>query len=219
MDEEIESIEKNQTWDLVDIPKEKDVISVNWVYKTKHDAEGNTQKHKARLVAWGFTQQPEIDFNETFAPVARMDTVRSVLAMVAHNHWSVHQMDVKSTFLNGELEEEVYVEQPQGYEVHGQEDKVYRLNKALYGLKQAPRAWYSRIDAYLTQNGFLWSECEPTLYVKTNQQGNMLIVCLYVDDLIFTGDFGIEDFKSVMKDEFVMTDLGLMRYFLGIEVH
>ena len=102
------------------------------------------------------------------------------------------------------------MEQPQGYEVPGQEDKVYRLKKTLYGLKQAPRDWYSRIDAYLTQNGFLRSECEPTLYVKTNQQGNMLIICLYVDDLIFTGDFGIEDFKSVMKDEFEMTDLGLM---------
>jgi hypothetical protein len=128
-------------------------------------------------------------------------------------------MDVKSTFLNGHLEEEVYVEQPQGYEVPGQENKVYRLKKALYGLKKAPRAWYSRIDSYLTQNGFQRSECEPTLYIKENQQGNMLIVFLYVDDLIFTGDFGIEEFKSVMKDEFEMTDLGLMRYFLGIEVH
>ena len=128
-------------------------------------------------------------------------------------------MDVKSTFLNGELEEEVYMEQPQGYEVPGQEDKIYRLKKELYGLKQALRAWYNHIDAYLTLNGFLRSECEPTLYVKTNQQGNMLIVCLYVDDFIFTGDFGIEDFKSVMKDEFEMNDLGLMRYFLGIEVH
>jgi hypothetical protein len=97
--------------------------------------------------------------------------------------------------------------------------KVYKLKKALYGLKQAPRASYSCIGSYLTQNGFQRSECDPTLYIKSNQRGNMLNVCLYVDDLIFTGDFHIEEFKSIMKDEFEMTDLGLMRYFLGIEVH
>ena len=118
--------------------------------------------------------------------------------------------------MNGNLEEEEYVKQPKGYEVLGEENKVYRLKKALYGLKQALRALYSRIDSYLTQNEFQRSENEPTLYIKSNQQGNVLIVCLYVDALIFIGDFGIKDFKSVMKDEFEMTDLGLMRYFLGI---
>jgi hypothetical protein len=107
----------------------------------------------------------------------------------------------------------------QGYEVPGQKNKVYRLKKTLYGLKQAPKAWYRHLDLYLTQNGFQRNECEPTLYIKGNEQGNMLIVFLYVDYLIFTSDFGIEEFKSVMKDEFEMTDLGLMRYFLGIEVH
>ena len=113
---------------------------------------------------------------------------------------------------------EVYVEQPQGYEVPGQEHKVYRLKKALYGLKQAPRAWYSRIDSYLIENGFHRSESEPTLYTKVDEQGKMLIVCLYVDDLIFTGDYGIADFKVVMESEFEMTDMGLMKFFLGIEV-
>ena len=167
MDEEIECIEKNQTWELVNVPKDKDVISVKWIYKTKQDADGNAQKHKARMVARGFTQQPGIDFNETFAPVARMDTVRTVLAIAAQNKWQVHQMDVKSAFLNGYLEEEVYVEQPQGYEVPGQEHKVYRCKKALYGLKHAPRACYSRIDSYLTENRFHRSESEPTLYTKS----------------------------------------------------
>ena len=104
-------------------------------------------------------------------------------------------MDVKPEFLNGYLEEEVYVEQPQGYEVPSQEHKVYRLEKELYGLKQAPRASYNRIDFYFTENGFHGSESEPTLYTKVNEQGNMLIVCMYVNDLIFTGDFGIEYFK------------------------
>jgi hypothetical protein len=141
MDEEIGCIENNQTWVLVHVPEEKDVISVKWIYKTKQDAKGNVQKHKARLVARGFTQQPGIDFNETFAPVARMDTIRTVLDIVAQYKWSVYQMDVKSTFLNRHLEENMYVEQPQGYEVRGQEDKVYRLKKELYGLKQTPRSW------------------------------------------------------------------------------
>ena len=127
-------------------------------------------------------------------------------------------MYVKYTFLNGYLEEDVYVEKQQGYEVPRQEHKVYRLKKVLYGLKKAPRAWYSCIDFYLTENGFHKSESEPTLYTKVNEKGNMLIVCVYVDDLIFTDDFGIKEFRTVMENEFEMTDLGLMMFFLGIEV-
>ena len=128
-------------------------------------------------------------------------------------------MDVKSAFLNGVLMEEVYVEQPLGYEKKGQEHKVCKLKKALYGLKQAQRAWYSRIDSYLLENGFEKCEGEPTLYIK-EKDGKLLIVVLYVDDLIFTGndDYLVENFKTVMKDEFEMTDMGLLRYFLGIEV-
>ena len=121
-------------------------------------------------------------------------------------------MDVKSAFLNGILEEEVYVDQPPGYTIKGHEDKVYKLKKALYGLKQAPRAWYNRIDSYLINNGFNRSSNEPTLYVKT-EEGKILMVCLYVDDMIYTGNFII-----VMKNEFEMTNLGVMKYFLGLEV-
>ena len=112
MDEEIECMEKNQTWELVDVPKDKDVINVKWIYKTEQNADGNVQKKKTRMVERGFTQQPDIYFNETFAPVERMDTVGTVLAISTQNKWPVYQMDVKSTFLNGYLEEEVYVEQP-----------------------------------------------------------------------------------------------------------
>ena len=127
-------------------------------------------------------------------------------------------MDVKWVFLNGYLEEEVYVEQPQGYEVPRQEHKVYKLKNVFYGLKQALRAWYSRIDSYLIENGFHKSENEPMLYTKVNEKGNMLIFLQYVDDLIFTSDFGIKEFRTVMESEFEMTDLGLMKFFLGIEV-
>eukprot|EP00253_Pinus_taeda_P011834 PITA_11834 len=148
-----------------------------------------------------------------------METVRAVVAIVVQHKWTVYQMDVKSTFLNGVLKEEVYVTQLPGYEIEGQADKVYRLKKALYGLKQAPRAWYSRIDAYLLNNGFDKCDGEPTLYIKESE-GKILIIILYVDDLIFTSsdDFLITNFKQVMKSEFEMTDLGLLRYFLGIEM-
>ncbi|KAK2993389.1 hypothetical protein RJ640_000711 [Escallonia rubra] len=141
MDEEMNMIRKNGTWQLVDKPNDKEIIGLKWVYKTKLNEDGSLQKYKVRFVAKGFAQQPKIDFNETFSPVACMETIRTVLALVAQLGLLVFQQDVKSAFLNGELEEEVYVEQPQGYVIRGQEDKVFRVKKALYGLKQAPRAW------------------------------------------------------------------------------
>eukprot|EP00253_Pinus_taeda_P004661 PITA_04661 len=219
MDEERNAIERNKTWDLVELPKGKEFIGVKWVYKTKCNAEGKIERHKARLVVKGYKQQYGRDYEETFALVARMETVRAVLSITAQNKWKVYQMDVKSTFLNGVLMEEVYIEQPLGYEKKGQEHKVCRLKKALYGLKQAPRAWYSRIHFYLLENEFDKCEGEPTVYIK-EKDGKILIVVLYVEDVIFTGndDYLIKNFKSVMKEEFEMTDMGLLRYFLGIEV-
>eukprot|EP00253_Pinus_taeda_P004819 PITA_04819 len=138
MDEEINAIERNKTWDLVELPKGKEVIGVKWVYKTKSNADGKIE-HKARLVFKGYKQQYGRDYEETFVPVARMETVRALLSIAAQNKWKVYQMDVKSALLNGVLMEEVYIEQPLGYEKKGQEHKVCRLKKAIYGLKQAPR--------------------------------------------------------------------------------
>ena len=169
------------------------------------------------MVARGFTQHPNIDFSETFSLATRMDTVRTILVVTTQNKWNVYQMDVKSTFLNGYLNEEVYVEQPQVYEVPRQEHKVYKMKKELYGLKQAPRSWYSRIDSYLTQNGFHRSESELKLYTKVNEKGNMLIVYMYVDDLIFRGDFVIKYFRKIMESEFEMTDLGLMTFLWALK--
>eukprot|EP00253_Pinus_taeda_P011549 PITA_11549 len=190
MDEEINAIERNKTWDLVELPKGKEVIGVKWVYKTKSNVEGKIERHKARIVVKGYKQQYGRDYEETFTSVARMEIVRAVLSIAAQNKWKVYQMDVKSAFLNGVLMEEVYIEQPPGYEKKGQEHKVCRLKKTLYGLKQAPRAWYSRIDSYLLEN----------VFEKCND------------------DYIIENFKAVMKEEFEMTDMGSLRYFLGIEV-
>uniref|UniRef100_A0A2N9G9X7 Uncharacterized protein n=1 Tax=Fagus sylvatica TaxID=28930 RepID=A0A2N9G9X7_FAGSY len=134
MDEEIASIKRNQTWELVDLPNGRGVIGLKWIYKTKFNEDGSIQKHKARLVAKGYAQQPGVDFHETFALVVRMETIRTVLALAAQMELQVFQLDVKSAFLNGDLEEEVYVEQPKGYVKKGKEDQVYRLRKALYGL-------------------------------------------------------------------------------------
>jgi len=143
MQEELTMIEKNDTWKLVERPPDRKVIGVKWVYRTKLNADGSVNKHKARLVVKAYAQIFGVDFSETFAPVARLDTIRLLLAIATQKGWKIYQLDVKSAFLNGFLQEEIYVEQPEGFVAEGQEDKVYLLKKALYGLKQAPRAWYS----------------------------------------------------------------------------
>ncbi|KAM1223589.1 hypothetical protein ACFX2G_043549 [Malus domestica] len=220
MEEELTMIEKNRTWELVDRPSDKHVIGVKWVFKTKLNLDGSVQKNKARLVAKGYVQKPGIDYNETFAPVARLDTIRTLIALAAQRSWKLYQLDVKSAFLNGQLQEEVYVEQPEGFVINGKEDKVYRLYKALYGLKQAPRAWYGEIDSYFTQCGFIKSLSEATLYTKTKGDKDILIVSIYVDDIVYTGNNQemLDEFKEDMKDKYEMTDLGVLHHFLGMGV-
>jgi len=219
MQEEICMIEKNCTWELVDRPPSKNVIGVKWIFRTKLNADSTINKYKARLVVKGYAQIYGVDYSETFAPVARMDTIRFLLAVAAHRNWKVFQLDVKSAFLNGILQEEIYVEQPAGFVNQGKEDKVYLLKKALYGLKQAPRAWYGRIDDYLTGSGFQKSLSEATLYVKRFND-DVLIISLYVDDLLVTGSNTVQvaEFKLNMMQVFEMTDLGLMKFFLGMEI-
>uniref|UniRef100_A0A6N2K750 Integrase catalytic domain-containing protein n=1 Tax=Salix viminalis TaxID=40686 RepID=A0A6N2K750_SALVM len=207
MNAELEMIEKNSTWEL-------------WVFKTKLNLDGTIHKHKARLVAKGYAQKPGVDYNETFAPVARLDTIRTLIALASQKGWKLFQLDVKSAFLNGVLEEEVYVEQPQGFLVKKAESKVYKLKKALYGLKQAPRAWYSEIDAYLTMCKFKRSASEATLYTKADCEGKQIIVSIYVDDIVYTGssDALMKEFKKEMMQRYEMTDLGLLHHFLGMGV-
>jgi hypothetical protein len=160
-----------------------------------------------------------VDFEEVFAPVARMETVRLLLALAAHSGWEVHHMDVKSAFLNGVLSEEVYVSQPPGYIADGKENAVLKLNKALYGLRQAPRAWYAKLHDSLTSLGFVRSPSEHAVY-RRGDSSSYLLVGVYVDDLIITGTDtqAVLDFKEQMKQLFRMSDLGLLSYYLGIEV-
>ncbi|KAJ0906671.1 putative RNA-directed DNA polymerase [Helianthus annuus] len=216
---ELAAINKNKTWTLVQLPPNHKAIGLKWVFKLKRDADGKVVKHKARLVAKGYVQQKGVDFEDAFAPVARMETIRLILAIAATNGWLVHHLDVKSAFLYGDLKEEVYVSQPTGYEVKGKENLVYRLNKALYGLRQAPRAWYARLDKALKYFGFVKCKHEQAVYVI--KKGNsLLIVGVYVDDIIVTGskEKDITSFKRKMKSVFDMSDLGKLSFYLGIEV-
>ncbi|GKV20502.1 hypothetical protein SLEP1_g30621 [Rubroshorea leprosula] len=219
MDEEMNAIKRNDTWELVTLPQGHAAIGVKWVFKEKKNSKGEVERYKARLMAKGHKQQHGIDYEEVFAPVARLETIRLIISLAAQNKWKIFQMDVKSAFINGSLEEEVCVQQPLGYVVKGEEKKVLKLKKALSGLKQAPRAWNCRIDRYFQENGFVKCPYEYALYVKVSN-GGILIVCLYVDDLIFTGNNPrmFEEFKRAMSNEFEMTNIGLMSYYLGIEV-
>ncbi|RVW94557.1 Retrovirus-related Pol polyprotein from transposon RE1 [Vitis vinifera] len=191
------------------------------VFITKFNSDGSIFKYKARLVVKGFAQVAGVDYGDTFAPVARHDTIRLLLALAGQMGWKVYHLDVKSAFLNGILLEEIYVQQPKSFKVTGHEQKVYKLHKALYGLKQAPRAWYSRIDSHLIQLGFRRSENEATLYLKQNEDGLQLVVLVYVDDMLVIGSNVrlLAEFKMEMQDVFEMSDLGIMNYFLGIEIY
>ena len=220
MNEEVKSIEDNNTWSLVELPQGKKAIDVKWVYKVKTNSKGEVTRHKARLVAKGFLQKEGIDFDEVFAPVARIETIRLVVGLAEINSWHICQMDVKCAFLNGPLDEEVYVKQPVGFVKHDEERKVYRLHKALYGLKQAPRAWNKKIDSFLREKEFVKCTTEHGVYVRRSKS-KLLILCLYVDDLLITGSCKseIEDFKVDLSKEFEMSDLGEISYFLGIEFY
>uniref|UniRef100_A0ACD5WYF1 Uncharacterized protein n=1 Tax=Avena sativa TaxID=4498 RepID=A0ACD5WYF1_AVESA len=220
MEEEMGSILENHTWEFTSLPSRQRAIGLKWVYKIKKDPEGNIVKHKARLVAKGYVQRQGIDFEEVFAPVARMETVRLLLALAAHSRWEVHHMDVKSAFLNGDLIEEVYVQQPPGFVDSGNEDKVLKLKKALYGLRQAPRAWNAKLDASLASLGFERCPLEHALY-RRGDSDRFLLIGVYVDDLVITGTHceDIKAFKAQMHELFRMSDLGLLSYYLGIEVH
>ncbi|KAG7552453.1 Integrase catalytic core [Arabidopsis thaliana x Arabidopsis arenosa] len=217
--EEIISIEKNKTWDLVSPPTGTKPIGLKWVFKIKRNANGSINKYKARLVAKGYVQKHGIDYNEVFAPVARIETIRFIIALAASHGWEVHHLDVKTAFLHGELKETVYVKQPEGFVIEGDEDKVYKLNKALYGLKQAPRAWNNKLNQILMELKFVKCSKEPSLYRKEEDK-QLLVVAVYVDDLLVTGSsLGvIFDFKRRMSEKFEMSDLGKLTYYLGIEV-
>jgi hypothetical protein len=219
MHDELNQFERNDVWTLVPRPDNVNVIGTKWIFKNKTDEAGNIVRNKARLVAQGYTQVEGIDFDETFAPVARIESIRLLLAIACFINIKLHQMDVKAAFLNGILIDEAYVEQPKGFEDPHYPDHVYKLKKALYGLKQAPRAWYGRLTDFLLQFGFIRGEADRTLFIKQSGE-DLLIAQIYVDDIVFgsTNDTMLNKFVEAMTTTFEMSMVGDLNYFLGLQI-
>ncbi|GKA73614.1 retrovirus-related pol polyprotein from transposon TNT 1-94 [Tanacetum coccineum] len=217
MQEEIHEFKRLQVWELVPCLDKVMLIKLKWIYKVKTDEFGGVLKNKARLVAQGFRQEEGIDFEESFAPVARIEAIRIFVANAANKNMMIFQMDVKTAFLNGELKEEVYVSQPEGFVDQDNPSHVYKLKKALYGLKQAPRAWYDMLSSFLISQHFSKGAVDPTLF--TRKAGNdLLLVQIYVDDIIFasTNTALCNEFANLMTTKFKMSMMGQMSFFFSI---
>jgi hypothetical protein len=218
MTEEYQSIIKNNVWEIVPRPKSKDAVSSKWLFKIKNVVDGSIEKYKERFVVRGHSQKEGIDYEETFSLVSRYTSIRTIIALATKMKWKCHQIDVKTTFLNGVIEEEVYIEKTQRFEVEDRKTHVCKLNKALYRLKQAPGAWYGRIDGFLMSLGFTKSKVDSNLYFKVMNDESVIFL-LYVDDLLLTGEENlITKCNKKLTLEFEMKYLGLMHYFLGLEV-
>ncbi|PKI51032.1 hypothetical protein CRG98_028581 [Punica granatum] len=218
MAEEIKALEANGTWTIERLPPGKRPIDCRWVYKIKRRANGSIERYKARLVAKGFTQIEGVDFHETFAPVAKLVTVRCLLAVAVAKGWEIHQMDVNNAFLHGDLDEEVYMHLPPGYS-SSRQGIVCRLQKSLYGLRQAPRNWYAKLAESMSHYGFRQSGADHSLFVF-NRGDIFLAALVYVDDILVVGNNHEQCtcFKRYLDRCFRIKDLEPVRYFLGIEV-
>uniref|UniRef100_A0A251TUQ9 Putative zinc finger, CCHC-type n=1 Tax=Helianthus annuus TaxID=4232 RepID=A0A251TUQ9_HELAN len=219
MHKELDALYKNNTWSLVPRPVNRHVVGSKWLFRTKYHSDGSVERHKARLVAQGFSQFPGIDYSHTFSPVVKASTVRIILSLAILNDWRLHQLDVNNAFLHGHLNECVYMEQPPGFINPNFPNHVCKLNKALYGLKQAPRAWFHRLSTFLISNGFKCSRADPSLFIFKRDNCIMYLL-VYVDDLILTGnqDNVLRSFINRLHNEFAIKDLGELNYFLGLEV-
>nr|GFA23061.1 retrovirus-related Pol polyprotein from transposon TNT 1-94 [Tanacetum cinerariifolium] len=212
--------ETSSRHELVDRPLCTNVIKLKCLWKNKRDEENTVIRNKYRLVAKGYAQKEGVDFEESFAPVARLEAVRLFIAYVAHKSFTIYQMDVKTAFLYDPLKEEVYFNQPDGFVDPYHPDQVYRLKKALYGLKQAPRAWYDELSKFLLSKGFSKGSIDPTLFI-TKHKGDILLVQIYVDDIIFcsTNPNLSKRFEKLMHNKFEMSMMGELKFFLGIQIH
>jgi hypothetical protein len=216
---EMKALADNQTWELVERPTDRKLVSCKWVFKVKHNADGSVERYKARLVARGFTQTEGVDYTETYAPVVKMTSIRVLLSIVAIHDLELHQMDVKTAFLNGVLEEDIYMQQPEGFIETGKEQLVCKLKRTLYGLKQSPRVWYQTIDKFFAETGFKRVEGDYGLYVIWNEDVKC-IIALYVDDLLLACNsvLYMDKLKLALHNEYEMKDLGEAKFVLGIKI-
>ncbi|GJU11028.1 retrovirus-related pol polyprotein from transposon TNT 1-94 [Tanacetum coccineum] len=219
MQDELSQFKRLDVWQLVPLPEGRHAIKVKWLWKNKTDAKNTVIRNKSRLVAKGYSQQEGIDFEESFAPVARLEAVCMFVAYMTHKNFIIYQMDVKTTFLNGSLKEEVFVSQPDGFVNPNFPNHVYRLKKALYGLKQAPRAWYDKLYSFLIEHHFKNGIVDPILLIR-RYEDDILLVQIYVDDIIFgsTNPVFSNIFAKLMKDNFEMSMIGEMKFFLGLQI-
>ncbi|KAL4323581.1 hypothetical protein GQ457_11G003910 [Hibiscus cannabinus] len=220
MQEEMQSLHENQTYDLVELPKGRRALKNKWVYKRKTDESNKKPRHKARIVVKGCNQKEGIDFEEIFSPVVKMSSIRVVLGLAATLDLEVEQLDVKTTFLHGDLEEEIYMEQPRGFIVTGKENLVCRLRKSLYGLKHAPRQWYKKFDSFMTEHQFKKTQADHCVFVKRYDKADFIILLLYVDDMLIVGHDKkkIDALKKALSNSFAMKDLGSAKQILGINI-
>ncbi|KAL6335516.1 hypothetical protein AAG906_030644 [Vitis piasezkii] len=217
---EYQALLRNNTWSLVPPPSSAHIVGCRWIYKLKYRPDGSIDRHKARLVAQGFTQTPGIDYFDTFSPVVKPCTIRLILALAVSFQWPVRQLDVENAFLNGDLEEEVFMTQPQGFVNPTYPTYVCKLHKALYGLKQAPRAWFQKLRIALLDYGFQSSRADTSLFIF-HTASDILILLVYVDDILVTGSSPtlVSHFISYLSAKFALRDLGPLSYFLGIQAH
>ena len=217
--EELNALKKTGTWELVDLPRDKKQVGCKWVFTIKCKADGSVERYKARLVAKGFTQTYGVDYQETFAPVAKLNSIRILLSLATNCNWPLDQLDVKNAFLNEELEEEVFMSLPPGFEEELGRNKVCRLKKSLYGLKQSPRAWFERFGTVVKGLGYIQSQADHTLFYKHSTNNKIAILIVYVDDIILTGDDSLElkNLREKLAKAFDIKELGPLKYFLGIE--
>jgi hypothetical protein len=219
MEEEFDALSANHTWDLVPRPRQANVVTGKWIFKHKFHADGSLDRYKARWVLRGFTQRPGVDYDETFSPVVKPATVRTILTLAHSRDWPIHQLDVKNAFLHGTLTETVFCSQPTGFVDAALPDHVCKLKKSLYGLKQAPRAWYSRFATYLFSLGFSEAKSDTSLFIYRRGTETVYLL-LYVDDIVLTASSQslLHQVITALKKEFAMKDLGALHHFLGVAV-
>jgi hypothetical protein len=219
MEEEMASLDNNEAWDLVEFPIGRNPIGNKWVFKKKLNAEGKVEKYKARLVAKGYSQVEGIDFGEIFSPVAKLTSIRLMLSITAAFDFEIEQRNVKTTFLHGDVEEEIFMKQPEGYVVKGKKELVCKLKKSLYGLKQSPRMWYKKFDTYMLGLGFTRSKEDHCVYSKLIGD-HLIYLVLYVDDVLLIGNNKeiIQDVKTQLSSKFDMKDLSASNFILVMEI-